>query len=263
MKELVNRKDIIVMEDHKESWETIDRYSSFLSGHLQEKYEYGLGPMASERGFQMVTSLQAGSLAYHYKLDARKAESLCRVVGQCFPPFGSAGMAVIMDYARKEGYNTDSLCANAVESIWVNEVPAVLDRAVRDYFDNREGIPEVNFVRYCQYLCGKARELCRQGIRAGEALNRIFDDCLSEDPYDPQRLYPFVWKVPETIPEEIHLVITDLIEKFRNYKLESRWNKSEEEALSYGLYEAISYPGQDSLLENYRKRGTEGDNHGE
>lgn len=238
---MISLAKITPAPDVNECWDKIaslSKIDGFRS--VQGKSEYGLGTMGSEAGFQFITLRKVQRLAKEQNLNVNKATAISYGVGNCFPPFGSVGMAAVKEYVRNRGLSVDNLEVYAIEhELYRSDCKIItpeLDEALHAYYENTCSIPEVNVVRYCQLLCRRARELAKQGMLAGEALNTAFKDYSSG--YHPENGYELHEDANVDIPDDVRKHITDTIEMYIDY-CAGMLGKSEEESVYSGIYRAI------------------------
>lgn len=237
---------IMNVKDNDEYWERLSQMASMLQRtKLKGKAEYGLGVMGSEGGVQLYLQTVISMLTRKHKLNADKAQAISYCVSLCFPPFGSVGLEAIKRIVLEKGISTDNFEINAIEWILNNMgdvVAPVLDDALHAYYENLDSDPEVNLVRYCQMKCKEARELAKQGVRAGEALNEVFD-CIEAD-FDPSVFYPLETETDIEVPDRIKEALEKLIEELAQYQRD-HYGKSEEEAFCIAVYEVVDFPSNE------------------
>lgn len=90
--------------------------------------------------------------------------------------------------------------------------------------------------------CKEARELAKQGVRAGDALNKVFDDI--EADFDPSVFYPLETETDIEVPDRIKNALEKLIEEFAQTERD-RYGKSEKESYYISVYTVVDFPSNE------------------
>ncbi len=210
---------IYTVKDINAYWERLYRNAEYMLGNLRGKHEYGTSQLCSEKGIQRSCSYYAKKLVRKNGANVYKAGAICRLVGLCFPKFGSYGFEAVLRYFDDLGlyFIPENIKIHSIE--WnLNKSGGVvtpeLHKALQDYFNDNVNDEEVKIARACQKKIAQSRELMKQGVRVGDAIDQIMkpfiDEYTSEQPY--YIFYERTADLPDAVKESVYKDLQEWID---------------------------------------------------